>query len=102
SHMRVAFRRGRDDTPRLAGTDDEIVVGIVIAASDAVLAIVGVADGVLIVDLVAAAREETAFIHLDDVAGAFEHPLDTAMAARLAVLVVDGGNDDVLRLNGIG
>src|SRR5207248_4848691 len=93
---------GADDAPGLSGPNDEIVVRVVVAAVDAVFAVVGVTDRVLVIDLVAAAREDAAFVHLDDVADAFQHPLDAAVAARLAVAVVDGGDQNVLRLDRVG
>ena len=100
--VRVAFYGGVDDAPGLAGLDGEIVAGIEVAAVDGVLAIIRVADGVLVIDLVASAGEEAAFIHFDDVADPFEHPLDAAIAARFAFFVVDGGDQDVLGADGVG
>ena len=92
----VALDGGADDAPGLAGPNGEIVGGVEVAAGDRVLAIVGIADGVLVIDLVAAAGEEAALVHFDDVADAFHHPLDAAIAARLALLIVNGGDQDVL------
>src|SRR5262249_23197282 len=96
--MRIALDGGADDAPRLPGADDKVIVGVVVAAGDAVLAVVGVTDGVLVIALVAAAVEDAALVHLDDVAGALDHPLDAAAPARLSLLIVDGGDQDVLRL----
>src|SRR5207302_9922190 len=79
--VRIALDGRRDDAPALAGADHEVVVGVVVAAGAGVLDVVGVADGVLVIDLVAAAGEAAALVHLDDVAGPFEHPLDAAVAA---------------------
>src|SRR5262249_50323018 len=91
-----------DDAPGLAGADGKVVVGVLGAAGDGVFAVVGVADGVVVIDLVAAAGEEAALVHLDDVADALEHPLDTAGVARRGVVVVDGGDDDVLGADRVG
>src|SRR5262249_41213366 len=97
-NVRVALDGGADNAPRLPGTDDEVVIGVVVAPGDAVLAVVGVADRILVIDLVAAAVEDAALVHLDDVAGTLDHPLDAAAPARLSLLVIDGGDQDVLRL----
>lgn len=100
--VRVALDSGADDAPALAGADGEIVGGVEVAAVDGVLAVIGIADGVLVIDFVAAAGEEAAFVHLDDVTDAFHHPLDPAVAARLAFFIVDGGDQDVLSADRIG
>src|SRR5262249_44391428 len=57
---------------------------------------------ILVVDLVAAAGEQARLVDLDDVADALHQPLDAALAARLALLVVDGGDEHVLRADGVG
>src|SRR5262249_23050106 len=101
-HVAVALDGGADDAPGLPGVDDDVVGGVAGALAEAVFGVAGVADGVLVVDLVAAAGEQAALVHLDDVADALEHPLDAAAAARLAVLVEDGGDEDVLGADAVG
>src|SRR5262249_7682425 len=96
----IALDGRADDAPRLSGTDDEVVVGVIVAAGDAMLEVVGVTDSVLVIDLVAAAVEDPALVDLDDVAGPLDHPLDATVTARLSLLVVDGGDEDVLRASG--
>src|SRR5262249_5147532 len=98
----IALHGRRDDAPGLARADDEVVVGVVVAAGDAVFLVVGVTDGVLVVDLVTAAGKDAALVHFDDVAGPFQHPFDPAVATRYAFLVVNGGDDDLLAAHGAG
>src|SRR5262249_11530655 len=98
----VPFERGTDHTPSLARPNDEIVAGIAVAASETMLAVTGVTDRILIIDLVAAAGEETAFIDFDNVAGAFEHPFHAATTPWVAFFVVHRGDDHVLRADRAG
>ena len=101
-HVAVAFHCRADDAPGLAWFNDNIFLGIAGATVQSVFNILGVADGVVVIDLVASAGEETALVHLDDVANAFEDPFDSAVAARLIFLVGDRRNQDVLGPHRIG
>src|SRR5262249_11299686 len=65
-------------------------------------AVVGVADGVFVIDLVAASAEQAALAHFNNVADAFEKPFNSAMTAWHAFIVIDGGNENVLGLHGVG
>ena len=94
---RFARHRGTQDAERLPRLDDHVVGGVVVAAGDGLGDVARVADGVLVIDLVAAAGIEARFVGLDDVARPIDHPLDAPRPARLAVLVVDGGDQDDLR-----
>src|SRR5205085_1185234 len=95
-NVRIAFDRRADDTPGLTRPDHEIVIGIRVAARNAMFAVVGVADGILVIDLVTTAGKEAALVHFDDVAGSLDHPFNPAIAARHAFLVIDRGDDDML------
>src|SRR5262249_37994813 len=61
-----------------------------------------VTDAVFWPGLVTAAWSDPAFIYLDQVTDAFEHPLDSAIAARLALFIVDGGYEHILRSHLVG
>src|SRR5207237_8095786 len=56
----------------------------------------------LVIDLVATAGEEAGLIDFEDVAGPFEHPLDPAIAARLALIVIDRGDEGNLATHRAG
>src|SRR5436305_4559513 len=63
---------------------------------------VRVTDTMLVASLVAAARQQAALVDLDQAADALDHPLDPTVATRLALLVIDGRDQDVLRPHLVG
>src|SRR5262249_51198430 len=85
SDLGVAFDGRAGYAPGLAWAKHKVVVGIGVAARDGVFAVVGVADGVLVVDFVASSRKETTFVDFGDIAGPFEEPFDSPVPPRIAV-----------------
>jgi hypothetical protein len=63
-----------------------------------------VADGILVVHLVAAGVVQAALVEFDDAADAalLDQPLDAPAGQRIALRVFHGGDQDVLRLDRVG
>src|SRR5262249_52781516 len=92
----------RDDAPALAGVDHEVVVALGRATRHAVRRAGRVAHRVGVFLLGAAVEEVAVMIGIENMADAGEAPLDAAVAARDVVLVVEGGDEHVLRADLIG
>ncbi len=100
--MGVAFHRRTDDAPGLARANHEIVFRIVVAACEGMFIDGRIADGVFRAGFVAPAGGDAAFIDFDEIAHTFEHPFDAAIAARLPFIVINRGDDDILRPDLVG
>jgi len=94
--VRFAFLIRRDDRPGLTGLDDDVVRGIAVAASDRLFLVVGVSDGVLVVDEIAATREDAGLVDFHEVADAGNVPFDAAVAKAVAFGVANAGDKNVL------
>ena len=95
--VRLTFFRGKDHAVRLTGSKLNIVPSIFASARDRMCPVIRVTDGVLVVDEISATREETAFVHFDNVTDTADVPFDPTASSSAPLIITDASDEDVVR-----
>src|SRR5438445_13506486 len=91
----LAFDRAGDNTERLTGIDDEIILRLIVPAVKLVFEITRVSDAVTFIDFVATIWIDAALVDFDDVPRAMENPFHSSATTGSAFFIVHCGNKDL-------